>query len=452
MTNGRLILSTCSCGVLKNGRAAPYLTTLLIVMLAVTSVSAELSLEDAIARAQAHSFAVESARYDSAAAALSFVSAERDRFPVLSLAARSFYIDEVQSIDLPTGGREIGSNDNYQTDITVTVPLYTGGRLSNRIDFTEKQSRAEAMQLEAERMAVAYRTRRAYLGVLRVGALTRAAEASLTRVQIIRRNAINLHKNGMADSLDLLEAELAYESARRQVDRLETELKNARVVLARMIGTDDIADADLSEMIPIPDTSTYPDLLAKPEPDRPELRRMDYLIGAADRAAKIEMGGYLPILSSFVGYSYGMPNRNWFKQTWNDYWTAGLTMTWEFNLGLKTAKDVSAARLRASSARMAKKDLYDDLLTKRDMAVNTVRHAYETCEVTGAEYDISRRRFDLATLQQEAGRLSVNRLLELEAELTASEQQYRASVFAYYLAESDLMYTVGSSRIFGGLQ
>jgi outer membrane protein TolC len=450
--NGRCRLSSCFYTVLKNGRAAAFLSVLLVAAHVVAAVTAELSLEDAIERAQEYSHAVKSARYDSAAADLVRISAERDRFPVLSFSAQSFYVDEVQAIDLPFSERQIGSKDNYQTDVKVSVPLYTGGRLSSRIDIRERQSLAAAMRLAAERMSVAYRARRAYLGVLNAWALVRATEASLTRVGVIRQHVMNLHDNGMADSLDLLEAEFAVETAQRQVDRVDTELKNAQVSLARLMGTDSIAVADLSEEIPIPDTSKCRALSIIPAPNRPELKRMDYLIDAADHATNAEMGKYLPVLNGYIGYSYGMPNRDWFEQTWNDYWTAGLIMTWELNLGLKTSKDVSAARQRAASARMARQNIYDDLATQRDVAVNAVRHAYEIYEITKAEYDLSRRRFDLARLQQEAGRISVNRLLELEAELASAEQGYRASVYAYYLAECDLLYAIGSSRIFGGLR
>ncbi len=422
------------------------------MLFAATAAPAGLSLEDAVRKVQEHSYAVWSARHDSAAAALSSISAGRERYPVLSLTAQSFYIDEVQSIDLPFASREIGSNENYLTDIRVTMPLYTGGRLSSRIDILKQQSLAETMRLESERMASAYRARRAYLSVMNARALVDAARSSLERVQIVRRNVINLHDNGMADSLDLLEAELAVESAQLEVDRLETELNNARVSLTRLLGIDSRADIELSEVIPTPDTLRFPSLLANPIPDRPELRQLEYLVGAADRAAKAEMSGYLPIFSGFLGYSYGMPNRDWFEQTWNDYWTAGLVLTWEFNLGLKTARDVDAARERASSGRMARKTVYDNLLTQRDIAVNALRHAYKMFQTTETEYELSRRRYELATLQRDAGRISVNRLLELEAELAGTEQQYRASMFAYYLAESDLLYAVGSSRIFGGLQ
>jgi len=411
-----------------------------------------LSLEDAVARAQDHSYTVRGARHDSAAAALTYQSAVRDRFPTLSFKAQSFYIDKLQKISIGPISRTLGSKENYQTDLTLSLPLYTGGRLSNGIGVKSDNRQAESMRLEAERMSIAYRTRRAYLTVLNSGTMVKSAQASLDRVNIIYRNVSNLYQSGLADSLDLLEADLAVESARQYVRRARTEEKNARVILFQLMGDPPDTAVDLDENVPDPDLTVYGEIARSPEFDRPELRQLESMISAADRASRIELGGYLPTVSGFVGYSYGMPNKDLFGKTWNDYVTGGVMLNWSLNVAGKTSKDVGAAREKAESARMSRKALLDNLQTQRSMALNNVSHAYETVGNFRTEYDISRRQYELAKAQQKVGRLTVNRLLEMEADLTTAEQQYRSSIFTYYLAETDLLYAVGSPRLFGGLR
>jgi outer membrane protein len=413
---------------------------------------ASVTLEEAIARAQKHSYTVQGVRHDSAAAILTYESAARDRFPSLSLKAQSFYISDLQKITIGPISRTIGSKENYQTDLTLSMPLYTGGRLSGNIDLQDDNRLAESMHLEAERMSVAYRTRRAYLGALNSGAQVRAAQASLDRVNIIYRNVSNLYQNGLADSLDLLEAELAVESARQFVRSMRTEEKNARVALLQLLGGESDTTLSLVENVPEPDLAVYSEAARSREFERPELQQLDYMIGAAEKASRIQLGGYLPTISGFVGYSYGKPNKDIFGNTWNDYFTGGVTLNWSLNVAGKTAKDVGAARQKAASARAARRALLDNLQAQRETALNNVLHAYETVNNYRGEYDISQRQYNLAKARQEVGRLSLNRLLEIEADLTAAEQQYRSSVFMYYLAETDLLYAVGSHRIFGGLR
>lgn len=80
-----------------------------------------------------------------------------------------------------------------------------------------------------------------------------------------------------------------------------------------------------------------------------------------------------------------------------------------------------------------------------------LKYAYRAFAISQEEYDISKRKFRLAKEKQKAGYMSVNRLLELEAELTATEQLYHASEINYYIKQNEYLYTLGSPGIYGGL-
>jgi outer membrane protein TolC len=269
-------------------------------------------------------------------------------------------------------------------------------------------------------------------------------------LQVIARDVHNLYANGMADSIDILETDLALQKGQQQVILQKANQANALASLTRLIGLDPADDLKLTES---PDQPTSPhDADLPTELDRPELRQFDHAIAAADKVASVEQSAVLPSLSSYAGYSYGMPNRDTFNKSWNGNFIFGVKLNWEFNLGRKTLKAVEAARSRAASVRMAQKNLEDALLTQRDLALNNLDHAFQTSQITKTEFDIAGRQYQLARLRQEAGQISVNRLLEMEADLTVSEQQYRASIIQYYLTENDYLYAVGSGRIFGGLR
>jgi outer membrane protein TolC len=446
--------SIFSCTALKPGKGLKIgIMSVFLILMGLASFSAaqtKLTLAEAVDRSEEYNLSIHAARYDSAAAALTFSSAQADRMPVLSLAARSSFIDETYSIETPFFSQEIGSKDNYQADIILSLPIYTGGRLSNRIGIENENYKAILQDLIATRLSSAYHCRQAYLNVLAVENTRKASESSMDRIRIIVHDVNNLFANGMADSIDVLEADLAFQKGEQQLLLQETRSSNAIVALARLIGLADGEEIILTETIRMP---TEPDFPQSPGPeiDRPELIRFDHLIAAADRAAEIERSPVLQALSSFAGYSYGKPNRDWFGNTWNDNFIVGLTFDWEFNLGDKSSKRIQAAKNQAASVRMTRSRLRDALLTQRDIAVNNLDLAYRTYEIVAREFEIASRRFQLAELRQEAGQISVNRLLEMEADLTATEQQYQAAIVQYYLAENEYLYAIGSRKIFGGL-
>ena len=439
---------TSSCAALR------FVSTLALLLLVGTAsiLSAEeihMSLGDAITRSLDHSFGIKSAAHDSAAAALRFGRAQALRFPVLSLDAKSYWVNDLQTVKLGPRPMELGSKENYQLEVKLSLPLFTGGRLSRTIGIEKENSAAESFRLQAERMALAYQTRVGYLHLMLADASVRTARASLERLAIIDRDLHNLFQSGLADSVDILDAILALEKGRQVVEQQETIYRNASLALATLIGLDAAGGLVPNEAVEPPSS---PDVSDSAAITRYEISQIDRRIRAAELGAGLSQAEYYPSVSGFGGYSVGKPNRDMFEKSWNDYFSAGVVLTWAFNTGGTTGKAVAAARQTALSARMARAELLEALRLQSQTARNNLEQAFRTVQVIANERDIARRQYRLAGDQQKAGQLSVNRLLELETSLTTTEQQYQAALIQYYLADGDYLYAVGSPKIFGGLR
>jgi outer membrane protein len=429
------------------------LVVLIMAAIMISSVNAtDLSLREAIARALDHGYGIKSAAADSAVATDRYRASRTLRYPTLSLDARSFYLSYVPKLSLPFATMELGTKENYQADFKLSLPLYTGGRLTRSIAAARQSGLAESSRLEAERMAVATLTRRAYFTLMLATSSVDIAAASFQRLTIIRSTVQDFYDNGLADSIDILDAQAAVVKAGRTADQATTARKNAAVSLATMIGTPDDTALTPTELLSygeLPDVET---LSIPADIPRPELKRLDHLIAASDQSAALALAEYIPTLAGFGGYSVGKPNKDMFNKTWNDYFSAGLSLTWEMNLGGKTSRNASAARQTAQSARLTRRSLQEALTTQAETALNNLKQAYGTLGAVSDEHDIAVRKFNLARQKHKAGELTVNRLLEMELELTVSEQQHRSAVIQYYLAWTEYLYAIGSPDIYGGLR
>jgi outer membrane protein len=433
------------------------LTALIIVFLFALGggwawAETKLSLPEVIRLSEQNSEVMKSARHDSSSAVLNHKAAKALRFPALSLSATSYHINKLQSIDVPPMSMEIGTKDNYQADFKLSLPLFTGGRISSQVGAERENALAMSQNVQAQKLKNAYLTRQAYLELMIAEAMLKSAQASLSRIEIIRRDAQNLYAGGMADSVDILDAELAFQQTSQAVDQGSTVKRNASALLVRLIGVDSDENLVLTESIPTP-------VLEDPESpisgvgeiDRPELRMLDYQIKTAEHLVGLERAAGLPSLSGYTGYSVGKPNRDQFNKTWNDNVTVGLSLIWEFNLGGRSLRKTQAAGQAVWSAKEAKRDAEETLELQAGISREKLKHAYQAYVASGEEYRIAQRKFHLAREKQKAGQISVNRLLEQEAELTATEQLHQASMIDYYLKEADYLYAIGSSKIYGGL-
>ena len=72
-------------------------------------------------------------------------------------------------------------------------------------------------------------------------------------------------------------------------------------------------------------------------------------------------------------------------------------------------------------------------------------------EINRDEYSIAKRRFGLAEGMRNAGQMTVNRLIELEADLTETEQHFEAARLRYFAAVTDYMYAIGSDALWEGM-
>jgi outer membrane protein TolC len=208
----------------------------------------------------------------------------------------------------------------------------------------------------------------------------------------------------------------------------------------------------VSDSIPIPDKQVYQNQRPTKESiERPELRVQDNRIRAANFTVNLSKANYFPTLNGFGGYSVGKPNRDMFQNKWNDYWTAGLNLNWDFNIGNKIGKNISSARQAANSAKSLKADLEDALFLQANTTYDNQLLAWRSYGFSLKQYEIAQKEYALGKQRQQAGNLSLYRLLELEADLTSSEQLFRASIINYYIAETEYLYAIGSPRIYGGL-
>ena len=300
-------------------------------------------------------------------------------------------------------------------------------------------------------MATAYECRRSYLDVMLAQAAVDAARASLERLGIIARDVNHFFASGLADSVDVYEAALALERGREALSGARTLYRVALERLASMTGIESQEEIYPTEGLASPRPAALPET-ASIESRRPELEQLAHVERAATHATALSRSDYLPEIYAFGTYSVGRPNQDMFNNEWNDYLMAGVSLRWDYNLAGRTPKSVAAERRRAMAGEEARLALDEDLRLQSRTSLLRARRAYEAMLSTAEQLALARNRFRLASKRQQAGTLSLNHLLEMEADLTSLEEHYTASVVEYYLAETDYLYAVGSPRLFGGLQ
>jgi outer membrane protein len=427
---------------------------LIAFLLTTAGISArDLSLDQALKLALEHSLALKAAEENRLSAERLVSAATAERFPTLSLDASARYVDQVptMTIEIPGMGslnRELGSNESYQADWRLRVPLYTGGRISSAVAMARSSHEYQAAINDLQRDQVLLQARLDYFNLARAIELQRAAEASFRRTEVIQSDVRSLFDAGAADSLDLLDARLALTKTRFQVRQAEINVQSGRIYLLSRLG--------LSASDPIVLTDSLPDPaveLARLSVTRikPELTAAAAGIKLGQAKVSNEGSAYFPSLSAFGGYSYGKPNLDQFNNTWSDYFTVGAQLQWSFNLGGRTSSRKKSTLHDLEAARRHYDDVAESVTREADLAFEQLRLAHTKYYSALDEWRVAGADFDFARAQHLNGALTSNRLLEIEASLSQAEASLAASKLDFYIAQSAYYFSMADENLGKGL-
>jgi len=412
----------------------------------------ELTIEEAISRGIDRSYSLESAVQDSLAAHFEYLAAKAAFWPALSFNATAFYSDPIQKIATPWQEIRLGQNENYLAELKLSFPLYVGGRLLNQLKLRRTLLEMSGFGLEAERMRAARAIRMLSLQYLIAEASLVAAEASLARLDLLGRDTHSRFAAGLADSLDLLESQLSISIARRLVIEKKSAVAATRLALSVYLNLPAAEEIVLVDSIPRPkNPAENPELYPAGVENRPELKAASSRIAISKHTEKMIRGNLLPGIAAFAAYSYGWPNRDLTGDHWNDSFMSGLNLYWEFNLGGGELRNVQAAASKMRSSLMAKDGLAESFSIAAEIARLELQKSYDQFLLASGEFSMAENKYRLALERQNAGLLSLNQVLESEKELAASEQKYRQAILDFYLKETEYFYSVGSGKIYGGL-
>ncbi|MEA3297072.1 MAG: TolC family protein [candidate division Zixibacteria bacterium] len=433
------------------------LVLVIVVVLAVLTDGLSgraLTLKRALNLAQEHSLKMKGASSQVEAARLACRSAGRDRWPSISVNANSFYNSEVPSLDIelppPASvslSRELGTSETYHLDLRLSLPLSTGGRISNNIEQTwaNLDYYRAFDQLETDRSV--FQARLAYLSLARADRMHTAAGASLRRAEIINDNVRSLHAAGAADSIDLLEAHLALTEAASRVETAGRKYRLAEIDLLTILG---LPLSESLELAAIPEASHQNVNTTKLLPvsfGKPELAMADASIAASRSRIKFARAEYFPNITAYAGYSVGKPGLDRFNNNWNDYFTIGTNLVWSFNIGNKTGITAGMLESRYRAAQYQRDQITEDINREAQLTLEKLKLTDQQYITARKRYEISSDKYRLATQKHRRGALSVNRLLEIEAALTKTQAILVAAQIDHQIALSAHYFAVGSDKL-----
>ncbi len=390
---------------------------LVIAAAAVSTAGAE-SLDDAwqLALQQDRGFASLESRTD--AAKLEAEAARAQRWPVLAVGGGYTWLDDSPAFDFSFTGLPVVPPPLFPGDeflmgsATLTLPVFTGGRISSGIAAAEARSRGADAQLEGARQDLKLAVADSYVGVLRTERALSVAESNVTSLEALATDVNLMFERELVPKNELLAVQVALADARQNRLRAANAAELARADYNRRLGQPLDRQVEVVEVLPEPQAlpQDLDSLIAIALEQRTELGALDEQGEAYGQLARSERSRVLPQVSVTGSYSY---LENGFLDD-EEFLYAGVGVQWALFDGGQSRKRAAALERSKRAVQEQREDLQSLIALQVRQAWLEVEETRQRVAVTADAADQSEENLRIARERYGVGLGTQTQLLEAE--------------------------------------
>ena len=383
--------------------------------------SLQLGLDQAVARALGESEEVRTALAQQALAESQVVQTRAGAFPQIN--ANVAYnrtlasIFDGLSLGAPGGGDDIevpeddapvlpfGRPNTWIATLSMTQPLYSGGRISTGLDIARNVRRAAEMEVLEAEADITLQVRSAYFQAVLaqdlVGITQEAyalADAQLQQVELFQQQ-------GTASEFDVLRARVERDNLEPSIVEAQNAVRLAELNLKRL--TNLPAEQPLELTTPLTPVMAEVDRAALGEAlrQRPALDAMEQVVEAREGAVRIARAARLPSVGASANFSYQafpegpIPS----DAQWMRDWSLGFQVSVPVFTGLRTTGEIQQARAELMQAELQRDQVREGLEMELEAALGEFEAARSQIAAREATSEQARRTLELAELRFASG-------------------------------------------------
>ncbi len=333
----------------------------------------------------------------------------------------------------------------YDADVSLSLPLYRGGRLSRALSIAELRKSAAAHLYSMNRNDLVFNLTSIYYKILQIEKIVEANEEQVKRLEAHRRDVELLLQAGTAAKVDLLRAETELAHARQTALISRNSRESAYELLKSLMGMD-----DTGRTIRLAPAQTEPE----PPPslavsiDSALSRRPDYLAASkrlriTEERVRLAEGRRYPSLNLAGDYS----EKAGPDAEWKENWFVGLRLSMPIFEGGAISADIARARAELMKAREEERAL-------RLAVMREVRDAYLNYESASERISVAQKALESAKegariegVRYRAGVGTSTDLIDAQTALLRAETEYYQALYDKAIARAALRRAVGDDTV-----
>lgn len=321
----------------------------------------------------------------------------------------------------------------YAGAITLTQPLYMGGKIRAYNKITKYAEELARQQHNGGMQEVIMSTDQAYWQVISLVNKKKLAEGYLKLLQQLDNDVEKMIAEGVATKADGLSVRVKVNEAEMTLTKVEDGLSLARMLLCQLCGLDlsspiTLADENM-ENIPLIPTDTHFDLSTAYE-NRPEIRSLELATQIYKQKVNVTRAEHLPSIALMGNYMVTNPSVfNSFENKFKGMWNVGVMVQlpiWHWGEGIYKTK---AAKTEARIAQYQLQDAREKIELQVNQAAFKVNEAGKKLVMASKNMEKAEENLRYATLGFREGVIATSNVLEAQtAWLSAQSEKIDAQI------------------------
>ncbi len=341
-----------------------------------------------------------------------------------------------------------GEDYGYAGSISLTQPLYTGGKLSGALKLAKLQLEIAKEDQRKTKQTLIYDVKSAYYKVWLAEQMAVVAQTSYDNMGHHYQQIKNFYKVGTASKFDLLQAQVQWEGKKPTVIKAQNGLALAKLNLITILGIDKNRQFDVTcdlDKLQLPEdiAQQYQQVLEVAYKYRSEIHQVEIGIEVSKVKAHMEKAGYKPNVALTGSY-----DRKGTDLSMDDDKTWKLTLGIEGNLfdGFTTLNKVSAAKDDIDLAKIKETSTHDLIRLDVEQSLQGLKESLETTKANQSNIDLAKEALRLTQARFDAGMATTMDIMDSQLALDHALNGYYEGVSSYLTALAKMDLAMGKDQ------
>lgn len=336
---------------------------------------------------------------------------------------------------------------DYQFSLGLSVPLYTGGRLSAGYRSAKYNLMSTEESVRQSEHLTIFNTKAAFYGCLLARAFVGVAEQAVKDAEDLYKNVKSQYEVGIASQFDLLRSEVGVVNLRPQLIQAKNSYEVSKLNLKTLLGM------DIATPIEIEGSLSYepiePDLeksLGIALSKRPEIIQLEYQKKIAEEMWKMARAERLPTVALSGTFNFWADQLKLTGDTWQDYYTVNLVLSVPLFNGFGPAARQAQAKSAVKEIELTLKGLKDAVRFEVNQAILKIEEARESLLSQEKNVEQAEESLRIANLNYAEGMITLLDVSATQTALTQARVNYLQALYDYFIAAAEFERSLGLKK------